>query len=142
LTLTIDGVLVHASPEQSTAILGAMRDVATAGGKKSLTDADRAALIAAGRYVFRLPEPVDVDALDDTGPDALAKTLDDRGLADHASQFTAVMALIDGTLDRAKVDVALRYAAALGIQEDYVRQLADAAHSHLKWALADWPVRT
>lgn len=130
-------MLVQASPEQSAAILGGMRAVATAGGTTALTDADRAALLAAGRYVFRLSSPVEVDALEDIAPDALAKEVGDRGLAEHASQFMAAMALIDGTLDRKKIDVALRYAAALGIHDDYVRQLADAAHSHLKWVLAD-----
>jgi len=130
-------VFVTASPDQARAILGGMREVATAGGTTALTDADRAALIAAGRYVLRLPDPVDVDALPDVDPGALAKELDDRALADHAGQFLAAMALIDGALDRAKIDVVLRYAAALGIHEDYVRQLADAAHSHLKWVLGD-----
>ncbi len=114
-----------------------MRSVAAAGGKEELTDADRAALIAAGHYVFRLPDPVDVDALHDIAPDDLAKEIGDRDLAGHACQFLAVMPLIDGTLDRAKIEVVLPYAAALGIHEEYVHELADAAHSHLKWVLAD-----
>jgi hypothetical protein len=130
-------VLVEAPPGQARAILGAMRQVATAGGASELTDADRAALVAAGHYVFRLSEVVDVDRLDDVTPESLAATLGDGALAEHASQFIVVMALVDGTLDRGKVDVALRYAAALGVGDDYVRQLADAAHSHLKWVLAD-----
>ncbi|MBV9283991.1 MAG: hypothetical protein JO176_05230 [Acidimicrobiia bacterium] len=130
-------MLVSASPEQSFAILRAMRVVATARGRERLTDADRAALIAAGRYMLQVPTPVDVDALSDIGPEALAKELDRRELASQATQFLAVMALIDGKLDRAKIETVLPYAAALGISDDYVRQLADSAHGHLKWVLAD-----
>jgi hypothetical protein len=133
----MSAMLIQARPEQALAILGGMQQVATAGGTQGLTDADKAALLAAGRYVFRLEEPVDVDRLAAVSPEALAREVPERDTAEHAAQFLAVMALIDGTLDRAKIDVALGYAAAFGIHEDYVRQLADAAHSHLKWVLGD-----
>ena len=130
-------MIVRASPDQVRAILGAMRRTAAAAGAAPLTAADRTALAAAYRYVFRGAGPLDVDALADVSPAELAAALDDPALADHAIRFAAVMALVDGRIDERKIAVVLDYARALGVHGDYLRQLAEAARGHLEWVARD-----
>jgi hypothetical protein len=114
-----------------------MREVATAGDARPLTDADRAALIGARHYVFRRLDEVEVGSLAPIEPDALAAAVVDPRLRSHAVAFSAVMATVDGDIDAQKIDVAERQAAALGVDDDEVRQLSEAAHGHLQWVLAD-----
>jgi hypothetical protein len=131
----LGSVLVHASPAQTRAILSAMREVAATHG--ALTDDDRAALVAASAYVFRHTEPLDPEQLDAITPAQLADALTDHDLADHAAQFLAVMATIDGDVDDAKIETVLRFAAALDLHEDYLRQLAQLAKGKLALLAAD-----
>jgi hypothetical protein len=46
------------------------------------------------------------------------------------------MAFIDGQLDTVKITAVLRYAAALGIEQRHVREIADAAQGR---CIAPWP---
>jgi hypothetical protein len=48
-----------------------------------------------------------------------------------------IMAFVDGSLDAAKISAVLDYSAALGIDEPYIREIAEAAHGHVACALAD-----
>ena len=48
-----------------------------------------------------------------------------------------IMAFVDGSLDEAKIAAVLAYAAALGIDEPYIQEIAEAAHGHVQAALAD-----
>ena len=130
-------MLVETSAAQTDAILRAMRQVATANGAETLTDADRAALVAANTYVFRQNELLDPDGLAPISPAELADAATGHELADHTAQFLTVMATIDGKVDDAKIETVVGFAAALGIHEDYVRQLSALAHGKLKWLVAD-----
>ncbi|HEX6310904.1 MAG TPA: hypothetical protein VF152_04710 [Acidimicrobiia bacterium] len=114
-----------------------MREVATADGTKALTDADRAALVAAAVYLFRQDEPLDPDRLDRVTPAELADAVSDPELADHTAQFLTVMATIDIAVDDAKIETVQRFAAALGVHEEYLRELAALAEGKLKWLAAD-----
>ena len=125
-------MIVEATQAQVRSILGAMCRVAA-----PPSPADRAAIQAAYRYVFRGTDPLDVDALTPTSPEELARALPDPGLAQSAVRFLAVMALVDGRLDEGKIALVERYASALGIHEHYLRQLAEAAAGHLDWVGRD-----
>jgi hypothetical protein len=127
-----EAMIVEATPEQVQSILGAMCRVAA-----PASPADRAAIRAAYRYVFRGTDPLDVDALAPTSPEELARALPDPGPAQSAVRFLAVMALVDGRLDEGKIALVERYASALGIHEHYLRQLAEAAAGHLEWVGRD-----
>jgi len=105
-------MIVRATADQALGILGAMRQVAEAGGAELLRPADRAALEAAYRYVFKGSAPLDVEGLPPSPPAELRARLPDPSLADHAVRFLAVMTLVDGRIDEAKISLVLRYAEA------------------------------
>lgn len=118
-------------------ILAALEDVATRGGALALSGADRAALVAFDRYVLRRVDPVDPDAIGRGDPQALARAVVAPGDREHVVQFLAVMALVDGKVDEARISRALGYARALGADADGVRQLAELGKGHLDWVRAD-----
>ena len=86
--------------------------------------------------LFGLDEDLALESLTPREPGALAAALPDEEAAATAGRVLAVMALADGGLDAAKVDLVGRYAAALGLHEDYVRLLTEAAHGELAAATA------
>lgn len=130
-------MLVAANPSEAVAILGAMRAVGDSHGTSTLSDGDRHALVAAANYGLGLRDPVDPDAIEAVTPAALAAALGGTEVRDFATRFCAVMALVDGTIDDRKLEIVQSYATALGIQADYVTDLTETAHGHLKEALAD-----
>jgi hypothetical protein len=121
----------------SDAILGAMRQVALAGGH-AISYADTTSLLAAGRYLLRRPGLGDVDTLPPVAPADLVAALKGEGeLAREAVKYLAIMALVDGSLDHAKLACVLDYARALDVEADYLTDLVEAASGHLDWAVAD-----
>ncbi len=121
----------------SDAILGAMRQVALAGGH-ALTYADTASILAAGRYLLRRPGLGDIDTLPAVAPaDLVAALKGEGGVAREAVKYLAIMALVDGSLEHAKLRCVLEYARALDVEADYLTDLVEAASGHLAWAVAD-----
>ena len=129
-------MLVETTNAQARAIVGAMAGIAAARGA-GITAADRISLQAAYRYLLRQGDALDIASLTPPTPEELASALPDRVLQTHASRLLTVMAFIDGQLDTVKIAAVLRYAAALGIDEPYVREIADAAQGEVYRALAD-----
>ena len=122
---------------ESDAILGAMRQVALAGGH-ALTYADTASILAAGRYLLRRPGLGDIDTLPAVDPnDFVAALKGESELAREGLKYLAIMALVDGSLDHRKLARVLEYARALDIEADYLTDLVEAASGHLAWATAD-----
>jgi len=122
---------------ESDAILGAMRQVAIAGGQ-ALTYADTMSVRAAARYLLRRPDLSDVGTLPPVGPHDLVAVL--RGepeLAGEAVKYLAIMAMVDGNLDHRKLARVLEYSRALDVEADYLTELVEAATGHLAWATAD-----
>ncbi len=124
------------SHRESDAILGAMRQVALA-GSHALSHADTASILAAGHYLLRRPDLADVGGLPAVEPADLVATLKDRGLAEEAVKYLAIMAMVDGTLDAGKLKRVLEYSRALDVEADYLTDLVEAASGHLAWATAD-----
>lgn len=121
---------------ESDAILGAMRQVALAGGR-AISHADTASILAAGRYLLRRPELGDISTLPAAEPSDLVAVLKDRKLAEEALKYLAIMAMVDGSLDHDKLKRVLEYSRALDIEADYLTDLVEAASGHLAWATAD-----
>ena len=121
---------------ESDAILGAMRQVALAGGH-ALSYADTASILAAGHYLLRRRGLTDLGTLPAVEPPDLVATLKERALAEEAVKYLAIMAMVDGTLDHGKLRRVLDYSRALDIEADYLTDLVEAASGHLAWAAAD-----
>jgi hypothetical protein len=130
-------VLFAGTAEQADAALRAMRHVATAGGERALSDADRVALTAAHTIVFRGSGDLDPDALGDIGPGELAAACTKRDDAEHVAGFLAVMTLVDGEVDTARIRSADAYVRALGLHEPYLRDLGELARHKLAEVRAD-----
>jgi hypothetical protein len=126
-----------ATNAEARAIIGAMAAIAASGGEARIGAADRTSLSAAYHYVLRQSGTLQPLALPRPDPEALAATLRDPALASEAAHMLTVMAFVDGSLDRAKIAAVLRYAAALGIAEPFIEEIAEAAHGEVQRALAD-----
>jgi hypothetical protein len=114
-----------------------MRSVATASGSKPLSNADRVALDAFNRLVLRRASSVDPERLPTTSASELAVLVSDRDARTHIVLFLIVLAVTDGVVDEARIAVVVDYAAALGSQEEGVRQLAELGRGNLAWVRAD-----
>jgi hypothetical protein len=122
---------------ESDAILGAMRQVALA-GTGPITYADTTSIRAAGRYLLRRHDLADIDILPAIDPNDLVAVLKGKGdLRQEALKYLAIMALVDGSLDHAKLGRVLEYARALDVEADYLTDLVEAASGHMAWVTAD-----
>src|SRR4051812_13281940 len=101
-------MLFAGSTAETDATLRAMKHVATAGGAHPLDDVDRAALSAAHTVVFGGEGLLDPDALPDITPAQLADVVTPAN-REHAAAFLAVMATVDATVDRDRIDAAVGY---------------------------------
>ena len=119
---------------QAMAVLGAMRAVARAGSGES--QADGLAIVGAGLHVLSLPS-LELAAVAPVAPAGVAALLPGVAERRYAMELIAVMAFIDGSIDAQKLHVALDYAAALGVTDDYVADLAQTASGHIAWIVAD-----
>lgn len=124
------------SHRESDTILGAMRQVALAGGH-AISHADTASILAAGHYLLRRPDLTDISSLPAMEPADLVAILKNREVAAEAVKYLAIMAMVDGTLDAGKLKRVLEYSRALDIEADYLTDLVEAASGHLAWATAD-----
>jgi hypothetical protein len=114
-----------------------MRQVALAGGRP-LSHADSASILAAAHYLLRRRDLTDIGTLPAVEPTDLVGALKaDRELAGEAMKYLAVMSLVDGILDHAKLARVLDYARALDVEEDYLTELVEAASGHIAWTIAD-----
>lgn len=126
---------VPVTQAQAHAILGAMRAVAMA-ESASITAADEAAITGAAMHVLSTAAPA-AESLPAVAPAQLASTLPGESLRRYALELIAVMAFIEGSIDVKKLDAVLAYATALGVQDDYVRDLSETAQEHITWIVAD-----
>lgn len=121
---------------ESDAILGAMRQVALAGGH-AISHADTASILAAGHYLLRRPDLTDLGLLPAVEPADLVAALKDHDLAEEAVKYLAIMVMVDGVLDSDKLARVLAFARALDVEADYLTQMVEAASGHMAWAIAD-----
>lgn len=125
---------------ESDAILGAMRQVALAGGH-AISHTDTVSILAAGHYLLRRHDLTDIGSLPAVEPADLARRLKERELAQEALRYLAIMVMVDGTLDPEKLKLVLAYARALDIEEAYLTQMVEAASGHMAWVTADMTMR-
>ena len=128
-------LLPNATESEIRAILGAMRAVAESTG--SATDFDQRAVASAGIFLFGMRPPLSWSDVAPIGEPALAAALARADLRREAVKFLAVMAFVDGVLDKNKITHVLRYAQSLGVHEQYIDEITLAAQGRLAEAMAD-----
>lgn len=128
-------MLLSMPRNHADAILGAMRAIALEHGEGGVTDLDRGTIAGAATIVLGL-EPVALEALAPVTPEGLARELSSAEEAAQAVRMLAVMALADGVVDAAKIDLVGTYARALGVREDYLEILAETAADEIAQATA------
>jgi tellurite resistance protein len=125
---------IDATPAEARTILAAMLAVAAAG--PAVTAADRASVVAAARYIFKLTLSPDLAGLAPATVKELQALAGKPDLAAEAVRFATVMAFVDGTLDNAKLQAVLRLAATLGVKADFVTDIAEVAQGRRRDATA------
>ncbi len=130
-------MLIELDAQQAPVVLGAMKVVASAGGREALSAADRSALTAFHRFMLRQDGALDIDALPESTARDVADAVPALADRDHVVQFLIVMALVDGAIDHAKIAEVDAFAQALGVREDAVLQLAEVGRGNLAWVRAD-----
>lgn len=130
-------MLIELDASQALAVMGAMRRVAAADGRQPLSAADRHAIVAFHRFILGSDAPLDVDGLPWSTVAGVADLVTAPADRDHVVQFLIVMALVDGTVDQAKIAEVNAYARALGVRDDAVRQLTEVGQGNLAWVRAD-----
>jgi len=130
-------MLLRVSTGERRAILRAMAMVASGDRRGALSPADELAIASANRIVFGADEPTEPRSLVPITPAELSAALERDETAAIAGRVLAIMALVDGVLDADRLSAALRFAAALGLREQYLVDLAEAARGHLAWVGAD-----
>ncbi len=125
---------ITATPDQARIVLSAMLAVASSGSAPS--DADRASIAAAARYIFRLKAPPDFEALTPPDDETLRMLSANTELARETASFATVMAFVDGKLDEAKLRKVLDLAGALGVHDDFIDDIASLAQGRLQDATA------
>lgn len=123
--------------EQAHLIAGAMLAVASAGGTEALSSADRAGISSGYRMVFGGEQALDPDRLEAVSPVDLAAAIDADDLRLDVVRVLAVMALVDGVVDQRKLEEVVAYAAALGVQQDFVRAVHELCEDHVAWVAFD-----
>ena len=125
---------VTATPNQARIVLSAMLAVASSAG--ALTDADRASIAAAARYIFRLKQPVDFTSLAAPDGETLNMLSANTELARETASFATVMAFVDGRIEEAKLRKVLELATSLGVRDDFIDDIAKLAQGRLQDATA------
>jgi hypothetical protein len=125
-------VISAAAPEQVSAIARATYTVASTGGTTPLSVADRAGIASALRTVFGHAPPVDVDALTPIASGELVRLVDGE-LGLNLVRVLCVLALLDGTVEKAKIECVLDVASALHVHAEFVDALHQLRLDHARW---------
>jgi hypothetical protein len=132
-------VLEGWTEESARALLGAMTRVAQQ-HPNGATDAQRGLVHAAAQHVFGLD--LNIDELSPTDPDELHASLGTAEQRDTAIQFLILVPYADTSLAPGSVAAVDQFAAALGTQDDTLRDLHHSRDKHLKRLLLDFGRRS
>ena len=116
---------VPATLEQARSTLAIMLGVAATGGPPNDTDKD--CIAAATQYIFQLEEQFGLAGLTPLSPYRLGTLAASPDIAQQAASFAAVMALVDNTINPAKLSAAVKLADGLGVRDAFVDDLARLA---------------
>jgi hypothetical protein len=124
-------------PSQATVMLQAMKAVATAAGRRPFSAVELDTVTAVSHHI--LHADVDVDDLPSTMPGDLASTIGDPEQRTLLVRLLAVVPYADGfEPNHGEVQIVEDAAAALGVDEAFVRDQHEAALGHWKRVAFDY----
>jgi hypothetical protein len=121
------------SAPQAAAIAGAAWTVATTGGTTPLSAADRRGITSAMATVFGETSLPDVDTLKSVSSGELVRLVDEVDLRLDLVRVLAVLALLDGMVEKGKIELVLDFASALHVHAEFVDALHQLLLDHARW---------
>lgn len=118
-------------------LLSAMKDVATAHGKQTLTPLQQSSLRAVYSQVFGHEDELQLTHLIDTPLSGFSQVIPDAIKAEYVLRFLVITALMDKTIDREKILTVLDYAKAANIYPHYLNQLNKTLEGDFQWLIKD-----
>ncbi len=91
------------------------------------TEADKQCIAAATHSIFHLEEQFGLAGLTPLSPYRLGTLAANPDVALQAVSFAAVMALIDGTINTAKLSAVVKLADSLNVKDEFVHDIARLA---------------
>jgi hypothetical protein len=121
---------------KAPALLGAAKAVGTGGGRNDLSEATADAISSFAHLGLGV-DPPDIGTLREAGPSRLGASMKDADQCRDAMDVLAVMALVDGTLDAARIETVRDYAAKLDIDDGWLDDLENSLEANLEPVIAD-----
>jgi hypothetical protein len=129
-------VLLSLKDNPASVLLGAARAVATGGGTTPLSSGAVGAIISLAVLGLGCDPPT-IDGLKPSTPDDLAAALSDPGQAAPAAEILAIIALVDGDLNRPRIEQVLQFAQKLDVHDSWLDDLAKSLDPDLGPIIAD-----
>ncbi len=118
-------------------LLSAMKDVATAQGKQSLTPLQQSSLKAVYAHVFGHKDELQFTQLLESPLSSFTQVFPNAIKAEYLLRFLVVTALMDRTIDGEKIKTVFEYAKAAHINPHYLSQLKKTLEGDFQWLIKD-----
>jgi len=129
-------MLMALDDRQAPALFGAAKAVGTGGGRSDLSDATAGAISSFAHFGLGVDTP-DIGTLREASPSRLGAAMDDSDQCRDAMDVLGVMALVDGTLDAARIETVRDYAAKLDVDDAWLDDLENSLDPDLEPVIAD-----
>jgi hypothetical protein len=129
-------VLLSLKDTQASVLLGAARTVATGGGAGAFSSDAAGAITSLAVLGLGVDRP-ELDGLSPSTSEELAAVLTDPAQAATAAELLAVFALVDGELNRARIEQVLDFAQKLDVHDNWLDDLAKSLDPDLGPIIAD-----
>ena len=127
----------HVSSRQAETIARAAWTVASTAGTTPLSVADQRGITGALATVFGSNNPIDFTALSPIALDELVRIITHPEDRLELVRVLAVLALLDGGIEKEKICIVVDVATALHVQAEFVDALAQLSLDHARWAAHD-----
>jgi len=118
-------------------LLSAMKDVATAQGKKHFSAIQQKSLKAVYQHVFGHQDKLQLGQLLDSPLTEFHHCISSPEKAEYIVRFLVVTALMDGKIDSDKIQTVFTYAKAYAINPHYLQQLKKTLEKDFSWLIKD-----
>lgn len=129
-------MLLSLQDNPASVLLGAARAVATGGGTAALSSKAAGAITSLAVLGLGCEDPA-IEGLMPSTPEDLAAVLRDPDEASTAAEILAVVALVDGDLNRPRIEQVLGFADSLNIHDNWLDDLAKSLDPDLGPIIAD-----